>query len=241
MANELTTTRQDAGMLGGLGRNPVAQQLGLLIGIAAAVALGIVVAMWSKTPSYTQLYAGLSDKDAGMVGEGLMKSNIPYKIEAGGLIMVPAGDVANARLKLAAQGLPKGSGNGFEILQQEQGFGTSQFIESARYQHALESELARSISTLTNVESARIHLAIPKQSAFVRNRQAPTASVLVNLYPGRNLEAGQVAAIVHLVASSVPNLGTEQVTIIDQKGRLLNSRESSKDVALSASQFEYTR
>lgn len=241
MANELANTSSGPSMMLGMDRHPVVQQLGLLIGIAAAVALGVVVVMWSRTPSYMQLYAGLSDKDTALVTDGLSKSSIPYRVEAGGLIMVPAGKVADARMKLAAQGLPKGSENGFEILQQDQGFGTSQFVETARYQNALENELARSIGSLSNVEKARVHLAIPKQSVFVRNRQPPTASVLLNLYPGRNLDDGQVAAIVHLVASSVPNLDTEHVTIVDQKGRLLNSSESSREGSLNAGQFDYTR
>jgi flagellar M-ring protein FliF len=241
MANELANTNPSGGLMQGLERNPMARQLLLLVGIAAAVAIGVVTVLWSRTPSYAQLYAGLPDKDLAMVTEGLQKSNIAYKVEAGGLLMVPAGQLADARLKLAAQGLPKGTEGGYEMLQQEQGFGTSQFIETARYQHALESELARSISALSNVQTARVHLAIPKQSAFIRNRQAPTASVLVNLYPGRNLEDGEVAAIVHLVAASVPNLDARHVTVVDQRGRLLNSIESSRDFALNASQFEYTR
>ncbi len=228
-------------MMLGMDRHPVVQQVGLLIGIAAAVALGVVVVMWSRTPSYMQLYAGLSDKDTALVTDGLSKSSIPFRVEAGGLIMVPAGKVADARMKLAAQGLPKGSENGFEMLQQEQGFGTSQFVENARYQNALENELARSIGSLSNVEKARVHLAIPKQSVFVRNRQPPTASVLLNLYPGRNLDDGQVAAIVHLVASSVPNLDTDHVTVVDQKGRLLNSSDTTRGSGLNANQFDYAR
>ena len=228
-------------MMLGMDRHPVVQQVGLLIGIAAAVALGVVVVMWSRTPSYMQLYAGLSDKDTALVTDGLSKSSIPYRVEAGGLIMVPSGKVADARMKLAAQGLPKGSENGFEMLQQEQGFGTSQFVENARYQNALENELARSIGSLSNVEKARVHLAIPKQSVFVRDRQPPTASVLLNLYPGRNLDDGQVAAIVHLVASSVPNLDTGHVTVVDQKGHLLNSSDTTRDSGLNANQFDYTR
>ncbi len=228
-------------MMLGMDRHPVVQQVGLLIGIAAAVALGVVVVMWSRTPSYMQLYSGLSDKDTALVTDGLSKSSIPYRVEAGGLIMVPAGKVADARMKLAAQGLPKGSENGFEMLQQDQGFGTSQFVENARYQNALENELARSIGSLSNVEKARVHLAIPKQSVFVRNRQPPTASVLLNLYPGRNLDDGQVAAIVHLVASSVPNLDTGHVTVVDQKGHLLNSSDTTRDSGLNANQFDYAR
>ncbi len=223
-----------------LAYNPLARQLLLLVGVAAAVALGVAVVLWSQSPNFTQLYSGLSDKDAGQVIEALHKANIPYKLE-GGAVLVSAAKLQDARIKLAGQGLPKGSELGFEMLQEQQPFGTSQFLETARYQRALEGELARSIANLNNVQSARVHLALPKQSPFVRNRQAPSASVLVNLYPGRNLEPGQVSAVLHLVAAGVPNLETGRVTVVDQKGRLLSTPETSQEVALSASQFEYTR
>lgn len=226
----------------GFGRLPIVRQLALLVGLATSVAVGVAVVQWSQTPNYQLLYSSLADKDAAAVIDALQKENIPYKVEEqSGAVMVPAGKVHNARLRLATQGLPKGVGVGFEIIEKDQGFGTSQFMEAARYQRALEGELARSITTLDNVQSARVHLAIPKQSVFVRQRQKPSASVVVRLYPGRNLDGEQSTGIVHLVASSIPNLAPERVTVIDQKGRLLNSRESSPDFALSKSQFEYTR
>jgi flagellar M-ring protein FliF len=223
-----------------LAANPLARQLLLLVGVAAAVALGVAAVLWSQNPNYTQLHTGLSDKDAGLVIEALQKANIPARLE-GGAVLVPAAKLQDARLKLATQGLPKGSENGFELLHEAPPFGTSQFLETARYQHALEGELARSIANLTNVQSARVHLALPKQSAFVRNRQPPSASVLVSLYPGRTLEPGQVAAVLHLVAAGVPGLETGRITVVDQRGRLLSTPETSQEVALSASQFEYTR
>jgi flagellar M-ring protein FliF len=221
---------------------PLVRQLGLLIGLAASVALGVAVVMWGQEPSYRMLYSSLSDKDSGQIIDALQKNNIPYKVDQGsGAIQVPMERVHDARLKLATQGLPKGTSGGFEAMEGQQGFGTSQFMEAARYQRALEEELALSIATLNNVQGARVHLAIPKQSVFVRTKQEPSASVVVNLYPGRNLSDGEVTAIVHLVASSIPNLSAEQVTVIDQKGELLTSQKSSREMALSASQFEYTQ
>ncbi len=206
------------------------------------MALGVAVVMWGQEPSYRVLYSSLSDKDSGQIVDALQKNSIPYKVDqASGAIQVPVERVHDARLKLAAQGLPKGTSGGFEAMEGQQGFGTSQFMEAARYQRALEEELALSIATLNNVQGARVHLAIPKQSVFVRTKQEPSASVVVNLYPGRNLSDGEVTAIVHLVASSIPSLSAEQVTVIDQKGQLLTSQKASREMALSASQFEYTQ
>lgn len=221
---------------------PVLRQLGLLIGLAASIALGMTVVNWSQGPNYRTLYSSLSDKDTGQIVEALQKINVPYKLEDGsGAILVPAERIHDVRIKLASQGLPKGTDGGFEMLDEKQGFGTSQFMEAARYQHALEGELARSIMALSNVQNARVHLAIPKQSVFIREAQQPSASVLINLYPGRNLEEGQVSAVVHLVASSIPNLSSEQVTVIDQKGRLLTAQKASREMMLSAAQFDYTQ
>lgn len=221
---------------------PMVRQLGLMIGLAASVALGMNAVNWAQGPTYKTLYTGVSDKDSAQITEALQKINVPYKMEEGtGAILVPAERVHDARLKLAAQGLPKGVDGGFEVLDEKQSFGSSQFMEAARYQHALEGELARSIMTLNNVQNARVHLALPKQSVFVRTAQQPSASVLVNLYPGRNLGEEQVSAIVYLVASSIPNLSADQVTVIDQKGRLLTAHKSSREMALSAAQFEYAQ
>ncbi|MEW6354666.1 MAG: flagellar basal-body MS-ring/collar protein FliF [Pseudomonadota bacterium] len=221
---------------------PALRQLGLMVGLAASVALGMNVVDWAQGPSYRTLYSSLSDKDTGQIIDALQKLNVPHKLEEKtGAIMVPAERVHDTRLKLALQNLPKGTDGGFEIMGEQQGFGTSQFMETARYQRALEGELARSITTLSNVQSARVHLAIPKQSAFIRNAEPPSASVLINLYPGRNLEEGQVSAIMHLVASSIPNLATERVTVIDQKGRLLTPQKTSREMALSTAQFDYAR
>lgn len=217
----------------------ILRQLGLVLGLAAAVAAGVGLFLWAQEPTYRPLYGRISDQDATVVVEALQAADIPYKLDANsGAILVPAGEVHGARLKLAAQGLPQSGGMGYELLQREQGFGTSQFMESARFNRALETELARSISTLQGVESARVHLAIPKQSVFIRERSQPSASVLVNLFPGRSLSEGQVAAVVHMVASSVPELTDERVTLVDQRGRLL-TRKDETALGATSQQLEY--
>jgi flagellar M-ring protein FliF len=220
---------------------PLVRQIALLVGLAAAVAAGIVAALWLQEPSYRPLFTQLSGRDAGEVVDALRGSEIPFRIDdSSGAILVPPGEVHEARMKLAAMGLPQGSSMGLEMLHKKQELGTSQFMESARYTHALETDLGRSIATMRNVDTARVHLAVPKQSVFVRKRTKPTASVLVKLYPGRTLEAGQVSAIVHLVSSSIPQLEAGQVTLVDQMGRLLTDSRDNRDLALTARQFKYT-
>lgn len=216
------------------------RHFGRLIGLAMAVAIGTVVVLWSFEPNYAPLYSNVSGQDASEIANVLTANQIEYKIETGGSILVPQSKVAEARLKLAAVGLPQGTTKGLEMLQQDQGLGTSQFIESARYNHALETELARSIEAIRSVEKARVHLALPKQSIFIRNRAKPSASVVTKLYSGRRLNQGQVDAIVHMVAASIPMMDTSQVTVVDQFGRLLTADENS-DMAQTSKQFEYTR
>lgn len=221
---------------------PALRQIGLMVGLAASVALGVAVVLWSQQPSYTLLYANLGSKDAGQVIDALQKSAIGFKVdETTGAVMVETGKVQSARMELAKDGLPEGNAMGFEMLQKEQGFGTSQFIETARYQRALESELSRTISTLRNIKSARVHLAIPKRSVFLRERSDPSASVLVDLYSGRSLDEEQIAAIVHLVSSSVPHLKPANITVVDQRGELLSSGGSDDGMAPTSSQFSYNR
>lgn len=216
--------------------------LGMIIGLAASVAIGAGVLFWAAKPNYTALYSGMEARDAGEVVTALQQAGIPYELDsATGIVKVEPGRVHEARLKLAEQGLPHGTGMGMEMLQQDQSFGTSQFIESARYHNAMEIELARTISTMRNVKSARVHLAIPKRSVFVRNQDKATASVALTLYGGRDIEQGQVNAIIHLVASSIPNLNAEQVTVVDQNGRLLSDGNDGSKVAMTAKQYEYTR
>ncbi len=225
----------------GLGQNPVFRQLGVMVGIAASVAIGVAVVLWAQTPSYSQLYGALAQKDAAEVISALEQADIDYKVDTGsGAVLVASAKVHDARMKLAGQGLPHSNSLGFELLQQESGFGTSRALEAARFHRALEGELARTIGTIGNVQSARVHLATPKQSVFVRKRKKNSASVVLKLFSGRLLEKGQVAAIVQLVASSVPELEASGVTVVDSKGKLLSSRMDSGQMMLSASQFEYT-
>jgi flagellar M-ring protein FliF len=227
----------------GLNSLPVLRQVGLLVGLAASVAIGVAVVMWARDPSYSVLFAGLADRDAAAVMQALEQSAIEYKLDhRTGTLMVPARQVHDARIRLATQGLPKTTGTGFELLEGDQGLGTSRLIETARYHRAIEGELARSIMSLSSVQSARVHLAIPKDSVFIRNRTKPSASVLVDLYSGRSLSEEQVAGIVHLVASSVPDLETEQVTVVDQKGRLLTGgRSDTAELGLRSDRLRYAQ
>jgi flagellar M-ring protein FliF len=185
------------------------------------------------------LYSGLSDQDGGSIIAALQQGNIPYKFSEGGsAILVPSDQVNETRLKLASQGLPKSGSVGMELMDNEK-FGISQFAEQVNYQRALEGELERTIQSISVVRRARVHLAIPKPTVFVREREAPTASVLVNLFPGRMLDEGQVSAITHMVASSVPDLTVKNVTILDQDGNLLTQPSSGN--GLDASQLKYVQ
>jgi flagellar M-ring protein FliF len=216
------------------------RQIVFLFAIAASVAIGVYVVLWSQKPNYSLLYGSLSDQDASQVIESLQKANIEYHVDPNsGAVMVASAKVHEARMKLAAEGLPRSANSGFSILSEQQKLGTSQFMEKARYQHALENELVLSITQINAVKTARVHLALPKESVFLRNRKAASASVLLDLYPGHQLEAGQVAAIANLVASSVPNLELSNVSIIDQYGRLMSQNQLSTDMVITASQFQY--
>lgn len=242
-----TTTRPNptsplAIMQSNISRQPVTKQIIFLLAIAASIALGGYVFMWSQTPSYQVLFSGMEAQESSEVVTVLQQMNVNYKLDPStGAVMVPAAKIQELRLRLASEGLPRSAAQGMDILNQDQGFGTSQFIEQARYQRAMEQELARSISSLQNVRSARVHLAIPKQSVFVRDRRPPTASVVVNLFAGRQLERGQISAITHMVSSSVPNMNSSDVTVVDQRGNLLSQPERDVNMALSDSQLEYTQ
>jgi len=222
-------------------RSTTVRHFGRLIGLAVAVAIGTVVVLWTSEPNYSPLYSNVSGQDLAEIANVLSANDIEHKLDpATGTIMVAQSQAAAARLKLAAQGLPQSSSRGLEMLEEDQSLGTSQFMESARYNHALEAELARSIETIRNVELARVHLALPKQSIFIRNRTKPSASVMTRLHAGRKLTPGQVDAIVHMVAASIPMLESGQVTVVDQFGRLLTQNRDS-DIAQTSKQFEYQR
>lgn len=215
-------------------------RLPLMLGASLAVAAIAAFWLWSRAPDYRVLYSNLSDRDGGAIIASLQQMNIPYKFaEGGGAVLVAAEQVHEARLRLASQGLPKGGSVGFELMDNQK-FGVSQFAEQVNYQRALEGELARSVESISSVEAARVHLALPKPSLFVRDQQKPSASVVITLYHGRALDDGQVSAIAHLVSSSVPELSAKNVTIVDQSGNLL-STPASGNRGMDASQLKYSQ
>ncbi|TFF13296.1 flagellar basal body M-ring protein FliF [Pseudomonas sp. BCA14] len=219
------------------------RQVGLMVGLAASVAIGFAVVLWSQQPDYRPLYGSLAGMDSKQIMETLAAADITYTVEPNsGALLVKADDVARARMKLAAAGVTPSDANiGFEILDKDQGLGTSQFMEATRYRRGLEGELARTISSLNNVKGARVHLAIPKSSVFVRDERKPSASVLVELFAGRSLEPGQVLAIINLVATSVPELSKSQITVVDQKGNLLSDQAENSALTQAGKQFDYSR
>ena len=229
--NAIATTRNNGSRLDPfkqMTRNPAMRQLVLLVAIAAAVALGVAVVLWSRGPNYGLLYAGLEQKDAATITQELQATNTPYQLSNdGSSIMAPVADLAALRLKLASKGLPQGSAGSSALPGTDSPFGMSDLAERTRYQQLLETDLGTTIGGLQSVRAARVHLALPKPSAFIRDNRAASASVLVTLYPGRQLDAGQVAAIVHLVAASVPDLDASQVSVIDQQGQLLTTDPNS--------------
>lgn len=216
------------------------QKLAGMAAVALAIAVLTGLWLWSRTPDYQVLFSNLNEKDGGAIIAALQQQNVPYRFsEGGGAILVPSGQVHDVRLKLASQGLPRGGLVGFELMEAQK-LGLSQFAEHINYQRALEGELARSIQSLSAVDGARVHLAIPKQTGFLRDEQKPTASVLVNLRGGRLLEPTQVAGIVHLVASSVPELSPSAVSILDQNGKLLSqNKDGGRDAGLDPTQLKY--
>lgn len=225
-----------------LGSIPGLKQLLLLGGLAGAIALALWLVVWSQGEDWTPIYTQLSERETGPVADALTAAAVPHKVDpATGQILVPQAQLREARMKLASQGLPESDALGIEMIQKESPFGTSQFMEGARYQLALETELARTITKVQGVSGARVHLAMPRQTAFVRDQKKTSASVMLQLYPGRRLERGQVGAIIHLVASSVPELEAGDVTVVDQAGSLLSEADDDDEMSTSTKQLEFTR
>ena len=219
-------------------RNNPRMPLIIAVAVLAMVVAGLV--MWSRQPDYRVLFSNLSDRDGGAIVAALQQGNIPYKIaESGGAILVPSEAVHETRLRLASQGLPKNGSVGFELMDNQK-FGISQFAEQVNYQRALEGELEKTIASISSVREARVHLAIPKPTVFVREKELPTASVMLNLYPGRALDEAQTLAIQHMVSSGVADMPVKNVTIVDQDGNLLTQQGSGPN-GLDASQLKYVQ
>ena len=218
------------------------QKILLMIAVAAIVALLVASNTWLKQADYRILFSNISERDGGAIIAALDQMNIPYQFnESGGAILIPGAKVHEVRLRLATQGLPKGGGVGFELMENQK-FGISQFAEQVNYQRGLEGELSRTIQSIAAVQTARVHLAIPKPTVFVREELKPSASVLLNLYPGRSLDPSQIAGIQNLVAASVPNLSLSGVTLIDQTGAMLSQLKSPlMDAGLDPTQIKYVR
>ena len=225
----------------GLARMDVGQKLKLGIGAVALLTIALALFFMGRQPDFRVLYANLGDKDGGAVVAQLSQMNIPYKYtEGGGAIMVPADKVHDTRLRLASQGLPKGTVNGFELMESNR-FGMTQFQERLTFQRGLEGELTRSIQSLSSVQAARVHLALPNQTGFFREQQKPSASVLLTLHPGRTLDKAQVAGIVHLVAASVPEMNPKAVNIVDDAGNLLSSTTDGSSQGADVQKLQYVQ
>jgi len=217
------------------------RQVGLMVALAASVAIGFAVVLWTQEDDYRPLYSSLNQLDSSEIITILEQNAIAFKVDTKtGALLVTAQDIHAARLKLAEVGLPSTGSIGFEILDKEQPLGSSQFMEATRYRRGLEGELARTISSMNAVRSARVHLAIPKRSVFVRDAREPRASIFVELYSGRAITGQQVAAMSNLVASSITELSLKNVTIVDQKGNLLSKGEEDPKLVKAAQELEYT-
>ena len=218
------------------------RQAGLMVGLAVSVAIGFAVVMWTQSEDYRPLYGSLDRLDSGEVVTILEANDIQFKVDPNsGALLVAADDINKARLKLAEVGISGDKSVGFELLDQEQPLGSSQFMENARYRRSLEGELARTITSIHSVRNARVHLAIPKRSVFVRDVREPRASVFIELYAGRSIQQQQIQAIANLVASSIEELKLENVSIVDQKGQLYTVEVDSPEFIMAAKQREYTR
>lgn len=226
----------------GFNKLTVIRQLALMVGLAASIAIGLAAVLWSNGPDYKPVLSSITDYNADQIVEILSVNNIPFKLDQNtGALLVESDFYHQARLKLAGSGIVSDNIVGMEIMDQEQGLGTSQFVETTRYRRGLEGELSRTITSLQSIKSARVHLAIPKESVFVRDTRKPSASVFLELYPGRRLDKSQVEAIVNLVASSISQLSDKDVTVVDQRGTLLTEKDSDSELSVAGKQFDYAR
>ncbi|MCB2017679.1 MAG: flagellar M-ring protein FliF [Hydrogenophaga sp.] len=236
-----TPLESRTGLSAGLARLDKAQKIKLGLGAFGLLAIAIALFFMGQQPDWRVLYNNLNDKDGGAIIAQLTTMNVPYKYtEGGGAIMVPSDKVHDTRLRLASQGLPKGSVNGFELMETNR-FGMTQFQERLTFQRGLEGELTRSIQSLSSVQAARVHLALPNQNGFFREQQKPSASVLLTLHPGRTLDKAQIAGIVHLVASSVPEMNPKAVSVVDDGGTLLSATPEGQAEGADTQKLQYTQ
>lgn len=226
----------------GFNKLTVIRQLALMVGLAASIAIALAAVLWTSSPDYKPVLSSITNYNADQIVQVLNSNNIPFKIDQNsGALLVQSDYYQQARMKLAGSGIVSDRTIGMEIMNKDQGLGTSQFVETARYRLGLEGELSKTIASLQSVKSARVHLAIPKESVFVRDTRKPSASVFLELYPGRRLDRSQVDAIVNLVASSISELSDKNVTVVDQRGTLLTEKDPSSELTVAGKQFEYTR
>ncbi len=238
---DLTKTDNVSNTFVGMSELPVVRQVGLLIGLAASIAVGIGIVLWSQEPDYSVLFSNISAKDSNDVVQVLKRMGVKYEIDlASGSILVENDKVQQARIELAAEGYPKGSGVGFELLQKDESIGTSTFLQNARYHRAKEEELARTINTIAAVKNTRVHLALPKDTVFIRDQKKARASVMLELASGYKLPKRHIVAITHLVASSISDLSVDDVTIVDSSGNLLTDNGEQDEFTIAESQFAYT-
>ncbi|MCZ2723289.1 flagellar basal-body MS-ring/collar protein FliF [Marinomonas sp. 15G1-11] len=229
-------------LLTGFNKLTVIRQLALMVGLAASIAIGLAAVLWNNGTDYKPVLSSITDYNADQIVELLTINNIPFKLDENtGALLVESDSYHLARLKLAGSGIVQDNIVGMEIMDQEQALGTSQFVEGTRYRRGLEGELSRTITSLQSIKSARVHLAIPKESVFVRDTRKPSASVFLELYPGRRLDASQVDAIVNLVSSSISQLSHKDVTVVDQRGTLLSQKDQDSELSIAGKQFDYTR
>lgn len=220
----------------------VLRQMALLVGFAASIALGFAIVLWSQSDSYRPLMSSLNEVDSAAIVDILEQNRIKYRIDpSSGALLVREDDIHRARMQVAGADIRQPNTVGYELLERDQGLGTSQFMENARYLRSVEGELSRTISSLESVRQARVHLAVPRQSVFLRDQRKPSASVFLSLTPGRSMESAQANSIMRLVASSVPQMDARDVTIVDQRGNLLSQREENETDKAMTRQLEHTR
>ena len=236
------TVGAESDLMTGINRLGVFRQIGLMVGLAASVALGLALVLWLQEPNYQPLMNNIKPQDLEEATRVLNINGYNFKIDhRTGMLLVEADKLYEARMKLAATGITNEQTLGYEILDKEQALGTSQFMESTRFKRGLEGELARSIASFNNIRNARVHLAIPKRSVFVRDTRQPSASVLVETSSSRPITREQVDSIVNLVAGSVPEMNKSQVTVVDQNGNLLSKNDETELDKMVSKEFEYSR